>query len=631
GTDLNYKTEVFGVRDPVYISSNNNYSHHVIAKLNKVVGKSAYALDSMDKYFKEYEHPTYEMNIPPSKMDTGVMKLAAYFNIVNDLNITYDITFIQKLELEYPRLFRLRNASQFRFFLPSFGLADQYIKINDFGNGSKNKAYIYDFENGLKVACTISGNSLQTILPGFNSERFVYLADSTDRLSIGLMQQATFKNIDLNKGCNFLIVSHKNFTSSTLKYAGYRDSTLDSQVLVYLTKLRVYEKDINTPALWKKNILHTGGGLDIYQTQDLKTELKTLQSIAEADSFGARVSEYYKFETLPVTTSLEEELRTELKNGKSFTYYFGHGASDRMEIDLGETNSATNLNKLPVMMSAGCLLGNSYFTSTPQMGEKWLFAHKEQNNQIQAYGAVAWIGNTWYGYLYQLADYSRDFYRNAFNKHYGSSLGNLLQQTVEDYQDTTSALIESHCKQVVLMGDPAIKLYSPKYPDYLLANVNTAVGIPASLSIYPSDATAMSDSFAVKITIYNQGKSTSDSIYVNVLRVFPDKKTKTYPDLLVAAPQFSTDVYFWIKSKDINTKGKNTFFVTINSTKKVDENGAYSNNKMSFDFNMLDNNATLLFPYQYSTVSSNVVTVTAQAATIGNQLNSYTFELDTSY
>ncbi|MBI3235936.1 MAG: hypothetical protein HYZ42_18190 [Bacteroidetes bacterium] len=47
--------------------------------------------------------------------------------------------------------------------------------------------------------------------------------------------------------------------------------------------------------------------------------------------------------------------------------------------------------------------------------------------------------------------------------------------------------------------------------------------------------------------------------------------------------------------------------------------------------NMLDNNATLLFPYQYSTVSSNVVTVTAQAATIGNQLNSYTFELDTSY
>jgi hypothetical protein len=728
GSDVNFKTEIFGVRDSY--RSQNGYSHHVKARVYKTVNKINTTLDSIFLYYLEYEHPNIEFNLSPNLLDTGINSMTAYFNIVNDLGILSDKNFLHKIEIEYPKLFKARKASQFAMFLPSVGLTDSYINFPDYGNGSKNNAYIYDFDNGYKVACTVVGSDLKVIIPGNNQERKVYIADSTDRISIASMSVTTFNKIDISSGTNYLIVSHKNFASSTIKYGKYRDSTsfktqitwidelydqfcygynsplairnysnymlqnndvkpnyllligkgiqtdfaralsninfvptwgvpgtdalltagldgttyesaiptgripavIDSQVLIYLTKVKIYEKDINTPALWKKSILHSGGGLDQFQTSGLKSQLQSLQSIAESDSFGAVTSEYYKFQTIPVTNSLEEAIREELKNGKSMTFYFGHGASDRMEIDMGDPQNAQNLNKLPVMMTAGCLLGNSYFASSPQMGEKWLFANKEKNNTIDAYGAVAWIGNSWYGYISQLGDYFHNFYSNAFNKNYGNTLGNIMKSAVIDNQDTSSVLIESHCKQVVLMGDPALKIYSPKYPEYLLANKFTAAGIPASLSMYPADITALSDSFAVKVTIYNQGKSTSDSIKVRVTRKFPDgRPIKTYDDITVLSPKFSTDVYFWIKSKDITTKGLNTFTVEVNPDRKVNENGAYSNNKMSIDYTIADNNASIIFPYQYSTVSNKNVTITVQAAASG--INNYTFkcEVDTSY
>lgn len=728
GADLNFKTEVFGVRDPVYKSSNNNYSHHVISKLTKTVAKTNTTLDSLDKYFTEYEHPTYEMNIPASKLDTGINKMFAYFNIINDLGIVYDISFIHKLEFEYPRLFKLRFSSQFGFTIPASASSFDYINISDFGDGIKNKPYFYDLANGVRAACTVNGNNLDAIIPSSNQVKYIYLADSADRLAIGYMQQAIFVAPKIANGTNYLIISHKQFAATTKKYADYRDlsfktSTVwidelfdqfcygynsplairnycnyilqnndvkpelllligkgiqtdvakalgninfvptwgvpgtdipltaglngttyeaaiptgripvvnDSQLLVYLTKLQVYEKDINTLSLWKKNIMHTGGGIDKYQTLDLKAQLKMMQAIAERDSMGAVFSEYYKFESVPVTGSLSSTIKQELKNGKSFTFYFGHGASDRMEIDMGDPTEVDNINKLPVMMTAGCLLGNSYFSSTPQMGEKWLFAHREDKTTIKSLGAIAWIGNTWFGYLYQLADYGRSFYTNAFNKNYGKNLGTILQNTVRDYQDTTSVLIETHCKQVVLLGDPAIKLYSPAYPDYLISK-SPGLGYPSSLSIYPDQTTAMSDSFAIKVDIYNQGKSITDSIKVRVTRKFPDGKTRIYDDLMVLAPKFSTEIYFWIKSKDIATKGLNKFTVEVNPDKKINEAGAYSNNIMqNFDYYMPDNNASLLFPYDYSTVSTKKVTITAQAFSVVGSNISYTFELDTNY
>lgn len=723
---LKFHTEVFGVREPVY-KSVNGISHHVFAKLVKNVGKINTTLDSVEKSFKEYENPDYDLVIPDTKLDTGIMKITTSLGFINDLSITYDITYVQKLEYEYPRRFRFRGASAMSMLIPASGQTDEYISIKEFGNGTKLNAYIYDFENGIRAKGTSGGNNLDVMLKGFGKDRKIYVADSTDRLSPISLNMINFSPVDTNRGTDYLIVSHKQFAKSTALYASFRDSSfktatawidelydqfcygynsplairnycnfllqrnvvkpkfllligkgiqtdfakalsninfvptwgvpgtdnlitagldgsrfepaiptgripavVDSQVLIYLTKLKIYEKDINTPALWKKSILHTGGGIDQFQTEDLKSQLKSLQSIAESDSFGARLAEYYKFQSVPVSGSLTEQIREELRNGKSMTFYFGHGASDRMELDMGDPQEATNLNKLPIMHSAGCLLGNSYFANNPQMGEKWLFAHKERGNAIDAYGAIGWIGNTWYGYLYQLGDYYRNYYHNAFYKNYGKSIGEILKNTVIDNTDTNSYLVESHCKQVVILGDPAIKLYSPKYPDYLLANKFTAVGIPASLSIFPENTTAVSDSFAVKITIYNQGRTQNDSIKVRVIRKMPDGRTVTYNDILAAAPKFSSEVYFWIKSKDIATKGLNRFTVSINPDKKINENGAYANNSMGLDFDMPDNSAAILFPYNNAILGTPVANITAQAAS-QSSATSLLFELDTSY
>jgi hypothetical protein len=401
----------------------------------------------------------------------------------------------------------------------------------------------------------------------------------------------------------------------------------DEQVRMYLEKLKYYEIQSNSMFLWKKNMLHMVGGRTEGETNRLKNNISNLTPIAEGDSLGMKIKGYYKYDALPVTTSLANPIQTDLKSGQGFTYYYGHGAADILEINIGDSSDLDNQFKMPVMMFAGCILGNCYRT-VPSLGERWIFTPKKV-------GSIAWIANSWYGFEYELSQYAKYMYNHLFKESYGESIGNAQIQAIRDFQATDplnqNILLETHCKQTNIQGDPALKLYSPRYPDFLIAGEQN---IPSSLNIYPSDYTTVSDSIAIKVTIYNKGKTTNDSINIKVVHTLPDNITKvTYPELRVKAPAYSDDYFFWLPVKGRNLTGNNRFLVEVNpsGSNRVNENSAYANNGASIDLYIPSNTAEILFPYKYSIEKDSVVKLMAQSVNSNGATKTFIFEIDTNY
>ncbi|MDZ4757116.1 MAG: C25 family cysteine peptidase [Bacteroidota bacterium] len=402
----------------------------------------------------------------------------------------------------------------------------------------------------------------------------------------------------------------------------------DMHVYNYLNKIVQYEGGRNnTDDAWHKKILHLGGGINAGQAANFKAVLSNLQNIAEGDSLGASVTSLYKYEPQPVTNSFAKPSQVLLNQGLGFTYYFGHGSTNILEVDLGDTllGILKNQGKLPVMFFAGCQLGNCFDPYQDSKGEEWLFA--------QGRGAIGWMANTAFGFSSDLEQLGINVYTQTFKESYGKTFGQIAKKAIENYQNgRTDEFALMHSRQLIWEGDPALKFFSPSGPDYYLPT-NDKV-LPFSLSIYPQGITAVSDSFAIKIDAYNKGKSTSDSVILRVKRILPNGQIINYPDSIVLPPKWKQEYYYWIKSKDASTQGPNTFEVTINPTPNpriIEYASKYGNNKATLKYDIPATGANIVFPYNYAIVNENPLKLQAQQSNskFGNAV--FIFQLDTNY
>ncbi|MSQ79905.1 MAG: hypothetical protein EXR21_09615 [Flavobacteriaceae bacterium] len=396
------------------------------------------------------------------------------------------------------------------------------------------------------------------------------------------------------------------------------------QVTDYIKKMVQYEKELafttNTASIWKKNILHLCGGRTEQETQNLLYYMNLLKPLVAKDSFGGVVKTYAKYDAAPITSSLKEAIRKDLNDGVGMVYYYGHGAADLLEIDIGDLKEVSNA-RMPVMMFAGCILGNSYSDKT-FLGERWIFPKDRKEH-----GAIAWIANTHYGFVSPLADYAKNFYNQMMKESYGKSIGLAQIEAIKNYQDSNDKYNEFHCKQIVIQGDPSVKLFSPAYPEYYVHR--------SSISVSPITVTSATDSFALKIIVRNQGKAFTDTIKVQVSQVLPNSQRIEHTSIFIPAPYNTDTVTFWIDQRNLNTKGTNRFTVHVNPNifpdKYINENGRYGNNKDSIEFYMPGNGASIIFPYNYSLLSSTTAQLIATSINQTAGKETFVFQVDTNY
>ena len=378
--------------------------------------------------------------------------------------------------------------------------------------------------------------------------------------------------------------------------------------LNYLDKVKTYESTAR--AEWQKTVFQVSGGQDNNEKIQFGQIVDNFESILEGPKIGARLLRYDKDVSAPVTSDPKKLVINALNDGLLMYNYFGHGSASKIGVDVGKSSEYNNNGKYPLMYFNGCSVGNCF--NDESIGEDFLLAPNR--------GAIVWLANSNLGYVSSLKNWSDLFLEAMADKQYGNSIGDMLRWASSNY--TGASFIDvTQKQQIILQGDPAIKIYSSPEADYEISSTD--------IFLQPSNVTALSDSFIVTAIVKNLGRATNDSLEIELKRTLPNSNEVLLTQKI--GPVYNRDTaHFTIFSPDISTRGNNAFKVTLdpmNSLVEVDE----MNNSATLNFFMPSNSVNLIYPEKYAIVSRSNVEVVFQNNNLFAGLQNYKYEVDTSH
>ncbi|MEQ8926160.1 MAG: C25 family cysteine peptidase [Fulvivirga sp.] len=390
------------------------------------------------------------------------------------------------------------------------------------------------------------------------------------------------------------------------------------QVMNYLNKVIEME---STPFddLWRKNILHLSGGISEAELVNFRGFMDGFEAVAEDVFLGGDVR------TIAKTSGSTIELinvADEVNEGLNLITFYGHSAPGIIDIDIGFVTDPTlgynNTGRYPFFLINGCNAGQ-FFNASVTFGEDWILAENK--------GALGFIAHSSFGFVSNLKRYSDFFYEIGFGDSVFVSkpIAEVQQEVARSYM-AESAISENNITQVqqmVLLGDPAIKLFGPEVPDYAITENDISVE-----AFNNEVLTASLDSFAVKLTVRNFGRTRNDSIKVSISRTLSNNSIINYDSIFPSVKYLDT-LIFCIKNNGENGFGNNTFSVLLDSDftiPELDEN----NNSASVDAFIPLFGTSNLYPINYAIVNEQPVQFIAQSSDLLEGTREFLFQLDTT-
>ncbi|HEX8549046.1 MAG TPA: C25 family cysteine peptidase, partial [Cytophagaceae bacterium] len=396
----------------------------------------------------------------------------------------------------------------------------------------------------------------------------------------------------------------------------------NASVLNYLEKVK--EHEMLPIEKWRKNIIHISGGNTEQEGKSLKTKMDSWKEMAEGIYFGGHVKHFAKLSNTlkPIDDVFKQEIAQEVNKGASYLTYFGHSTAAATEVDFGKptevTNGYANTGKYPFMYMNGCHISNSFGINS--FSQDWLLSPGK--------GAIAYLGHVNFGFTEEFNVYGQAFYRRNFQDpvFQNKSIGATQIQVIKDYFEVSGifAVTQAHAAQMMLQGDPSLKIFKPQLPDYKFesAYIRSFTGRPV---------TATSDSFQVAIAVSNLGLVKKDSFSIAIIRtVVEQNKTFTQHPQVFPAVYFEDTLYFTMRSTDKNTFGINTFEIRLDPKDSIAELSEL-NNTGTIQLFMPASAVNPLFPKEFSIVSSSQVELVAQSTDLMSDSRQYIFEIDTTY
>lgn len=389
-----------------------------------------------------------------------------------------------------------------------------------------------------------------------------------------------------------------------------------ADVAAYLNKVKQMEA-LPYNDLWRKNILHLSGGIHDGEPEIFKNFMVDFQKIAENLHLGGKVKAIPKRSTNIELINVSDEVN----KGLNLVTFFGHASPGTTDFQIGFVTDPilgyNNPNKYPTLLMNGCNVG-AFFLNSILFGEDWVNAADK--------GAIGFIANSTYGFEGLLKEYSDMFYEVG----YGDStfiklgLGDIQKEVAKRYINNNSSVYDvAQAQQMVLLGDPAVKLFGAKKADYEINSNNLFIesfdGAPVSIN---------TDSFALKIIVRNFGQAKEDSLLVTLTRTFDDGSSATIYKIF--PPTKYTDTLIFVLKKDgVKGLGNNMFTVKIdaeNTIKELDE----SNNIATKGFFIPLNGTKNIFPFDCAIVNQTQLNLTLQATDLLSGEREFLVELDTT-
>ena len=388
------------------------------------------------------------------------------------------------------------------------------------------------------------------------------------------------------------------------------------EVAAYLDKVKEADA-LPFDNLWRKNALHLSGGREEGEPELLQSYLQDLQRVAEDFHFGGKVSALAKYSKDIQLINVSKQVNS----GVNLITFFGHSSATNLDFDIGYVSNPVmgynNKGKYPTLLMNGCNVG-SYFLNYSTFGEDWVLARDK--------GAAAFIAHSSYGFTHLLKRYSDYFYEVGYRDstfiHKG--IGDIQKEVARRYMSTTVADMENttQVQQMVLIGDPAIKLFGAPKADLEINNDNVSI---ESLDGQP--ILALTDSFALKLVIRNFGQAKPDTIRVEVVRTLNDNSTIVY-DSLYPVPKYSDTLRFIIRKGREQGFGTNSFKLTIDPDNVLPEL-TKENNTATKEFVIPLNGTKHLYPINYGIVNTPEVALSFQTTDLVSDERDFLLELDT--
>lgn len=387
-----------------------------------------------------------------------------------------------------------------------------------------------------------------------------------------------------------------------------------ADVAAYLNKVKEMEA-LPFNDLWRKELLHLSGGINPGEPEQFKMYMEQFEAIAESNYLGGHVTAIPKSSTNIEFVNISDQVN----KGLNLVTLFGHSSPSQNDFNIGFVSAPelgyNNSGKYPMFLINGCNAGD-FFADAIRYGEDWINTPNK--------GAVGFMANSWFSYSSLLRVYSNLFYTTA----YGDSVfiqkgvGEIQKEVVRKLTNLgTSVPYVTQGQQLLLLGDPAVKLFGASKPDYETNQNHVYI---ESYSAEP--VTALSDSFAIKIIVRNFGRTKEDSLTVQVIRQLSDNSTVTYDS--VFAPVLYRDTLEFIIYHDEKGFGTNTFTINLDPLNEINESDK-SNNTTQFNFFVPLNAPRNLFPQGFAVVNTATVRLMVQSTDVIGDARDFSIEIDT--
>ncbi len=404
-------------------------------------------------------------------------------------------------------------------------------------------------------------------------------------------------------------------------------ATTPAEVTAYLEKVRAHE--IEPPAEWRMEVLHLGGGKSVSEQQQFRGYLADYaRRVEDSAYFGGHATSILRGNTGQSVTAVN--VSAQVNRGLAMITFFGHSSTSVSDIDIGRPSDALsnyrNVGRYPFLLMNGCSSGNVFLpkaNNETTFGEDWVLTPR--------YGAIGFLAYAGMGIATYLNIYSTQFYRAAFNTPdiYGRGLGEIQQRAIREaapsllrYQEIGMAQLT----EMVLQTDPAVRIYSPALPDYVIADSTVY------LRPLPGERlTARTAALQVVARVRNYGKALPDSVRVQVRRTYPGGSQPQIVNRIFAPVLFGDTLVIDVPNPGFATgatQGLNTFEVLIDWPDSVREFNE-TNNRALIRYAFPSGSVFPLFPQEFALVPNQRPSLVGEYDQPLAQNRDYTFELDT--
>jgi len=395
--------------------------------------------------------------------------------------------------------------------------------------------------------------------------------------------------------------------------------TSPEQVVFYLNK--VIEQEALSPTQdWRKRILHLSGGIAAGEPAAFKSYMEDFASIAEEPFLGAEVKAIAK-QSLEADKSIN--ISEEVNDGLNLITFFGHSSTTTTDFDIGFVTDPVlgynNKGKYPALLINGCNAGAFFNSSRVLFGEDWVNAADK--------GAIAFLAHSSFGFVSTLKRYSDIFYFVAFadpsliNKGIGDVQKFVSLRYLENVTPTLSNITQ--VQQMILLGDPAVKLFPADKPDYSIQN-----GDVTAQSEDGKQITNLTSTYQLRIITKNSGLALPNQYKLKVEHKEPDNTITDYSQQVAAT--FNRDTLFITIDNTKALSGTHEFIIKADDNEEIEELSE-SNNGFTYTLFIPRSGTKNLYPENFAIVNQTNIDFVFQSANLLDSLRSYVLEIDTSY